>query len=203
MKVLAKSVLFLVCVLLAMCVFQAQATPITFVFSESGANGALDSTSFSDANLVVTIHADTSDITARSGDVFASATSLTGIFSLSGIGSGSFDAPLYVFNNQANEAVGFGDAAHYDLLDIFAPGQGLAAYDMTSAFGPVVNNPSRLIQFSDLGTSLGNLSLTGARDGTFQAFAPSASVPEPGNLLMFALGLLGMAFIARRTAIRG
>lgn len=204
MKMLVKSVMFFVCVLLGSCVFQAQATPITFVFSASGVNGALDSTSFSDASLVVTIHADTSDIIAWSGDSVGSNTSLTGTFSLSGIGSGSFDDLLYVFNDQADEVVGFGDDVHFDLVDILAPGMGLDTYDMKSAFGPLAGSvdPGALSQFADVGTSLGSLTLTSAREGTFQASAQSVSVPEPSNLLMFALGLLGVAFILRRSAMR-
>lgn len=204
MKMLVKSVLLLVCIVLGICTFQAQATPITFVFSADGVSGTLDSNPFSDASLVVTIHADTSDIAPSGGGVFDSDTNLTGTFSLSGIGSGSFDELLYVFNNQGAQAVGFGDDVHADLVDISAPGMGLGTYDMKSAFGPIVGfvDNAVLSQFFNVGTSLGSLTLASAGDGTFQAIAQSASVPEPGNALMFALGLLGLGFLLRRSAMR-
>ncbi len=165
MRMLAKGVLLLVCIWLGICTFRAQATPITFVFSANGVSGTLDSNPFSDASLVVTVYADTPDIAASDGDVFGSNTILTGTFSLSGIGSGSFDELLYVFDNQDGQVVGFGQ--QFDLAGFHAPGVALDTYDMKSTSGPI--DVLAATRFSNVGTSLGSLTLSSRGEGTFQA----------------------------------
>lgn len=180
----------------------AQATPIVYTFTglASGSytpiGGGL--TSFSDRALTVSITTDTSnvDFTRFGASTPATNALVPGSISVAGVGSGSFNAGLYVFNNQGNQTVGFGNTANSDLIDLTRLGVGLSTYGLTTAFGPITGTPPNFVaQFQNVGVSFGTLSLSLLNNATFQA----AAVPEPET---WALMGLGMALVAARASKR-
>lgn len=190
----------LVAALFGLVAISAQATPITFTFTSTNMNGTLGATNFNNETLTVTVTADTSNLVncgsyigyeGGGGACFGS--SLTGDFTV-GSSSGTFTSLLYVFNNTVNNVLGFG--IETDNLDVTVPGG--STYDMVSAFGPAAASGVSMF-FSSEGTSLGALTASG--DGsttTFQAAFDQLSVPEPGELALFGLGLLGLMGLAIR-----
>ena len=174
----------------------AHATAIEFTFTGSGINYSLNGNA-GIGDMTVVFDTDTSLITSPAPGVVGYS-GLTGNITISGVGSGTFDA-AYVFDNQEAEAVGFGIAS--DLYDLFVSGAGLDSYDMTTPFGPVLATSDQIFlsQWIDVSTSLGTLSVTSADSGSFVATIPvTPSVPEPATLGLLGLGLAGIGF-ARRT----
>lgn len=161
---------------------------ITFTFTGSG-SGSLGSTPFVDDPFQVVVQADTANV--NSGSIYGG---LAGTIQITGLGSAAFTLPLYVFNNPANQAVGFGNNAQLDLIDLFVSGVGLDTYGLTTSFGPISTPSPSFGQFVDVATSQGNLTFTDMGETAFQAV-----VPEPAPLAsaaVLALGALG--FVARR-----
>jgi hypothetical protein len=166
----------------------AQATPITYTFTGTG-SGDLAGNSFFDVFFKVAIPGDTANVeTTTYGPDTPTITGLTGTIALTGVGTGTFSNPLYVFNNQTNEAVGFGDFINFDLIDLFVPGKGLATYDLRTSFGPITDPNPYFSQFTSVGLSIGTLSFSGVSNATFTAEV----VPLPGTLLLLGSGLTGL-----------
>ena len=146
----------------------------------------------------VTVSTDTSNIDGTRFGAGTPATNalVSGSISVAGLGSGSFDNGLYVFNNQAFETVGFGNVANSDLINIYSPGMGLTTYGLTTAFGPIMGTPPNFVaQFQNVGVSFGTLTLSQLNEASFQASA----VPEPES---WALMGLGLALVAARASKR-
>ncbi len=194
--------------LVAACAFAAataaQAVPITYLFggSASGNFTAIggQTSTFSNAVLAVTITTDTSNIgSTRFGAGVPATTSLvSGSLSIGGVGAGSFTSLLYVFNNQANQIVGFGNLANNDLLNVKNTGVGLSTYGLNTAFGPITGTPPNFVsQWTNVGTSFGLVTMTNLDNATFQA----AAVPEPQTWGLMAAGLAAVAAVARRRAV--
>ena len=104
------------------CAAVAQAAPITYLFTglASGTflspNSTAGAVGFTDQALTVTITTDTANIDGTRFGANTPATNalVSGAISVATLGNGTFNDPLYVFNNQSFEAVGFGDATHFD-----------------------------------------------------------------------------------------
>ncbi|HET7308436.1 MAG TPA: hypothetical protein VFK24_11585 [Gammaproteobacteria bacterium] len=186
------------------CASQAQATPLTFTFSATDVSGTLGSHTISQQTLVVTTTADIADVVnAPCGEAYIigygkctasglQTGTLSGMFTL-GSFSGSFSDPLYVFNNQWEQVIGFGTLTH-DLLDLVDTVDGLKTYDLASPFGPITSSMGPFfLNVPFAGTSLGNMVLAKGA-GTvlsFQAATGDAvAVPEPDEFGLFGLGLL-------------
>jgi len=157
----------------------AQATPITFSFTGVG-SGNLDTTVFTDAAFEVLISVDTDDVIFRT-DTYG-IEDLSGTIDISGVGIGTFVEPLYVFDCQSCVAVGFGNRTKYDLIDLFVIGVGLDTYDLTSYFGPISDQDPFFGQFVNVELSIGALTFTSMSYATFTA------IPEPGTVLLVAVG---------------
>lgn len=185
----------------------ASAVPITYKFSgiaggsltPTGGNAAV----FSNVDLLVVINTDTSNInTNRFGSGIPATDALvSGTLSLSGLGAGTFNNLLYVFNNQSALEVGFGSLANNDLIDIGNLAAGLDTYGLDSAFGPVSDAAPFISQFSGVGTSFGIVSLTSLRNASFVAITDNVdtSVPEPQSL---ALAMAGLVLVRLKRARR-
>ena len=167
-----------------------QANPITFSFTGTGSgSGSLGITAFNDSAFEVLISADTDDVEEFewSPDTLI-IYGLGGTIDISGVGIGIFTEPLYVFNNQQFEAVGFGDEYeewYRDLIDLVVPGVGLNTYDLTTSFGPAFTENPLFGQFDSVALDIGNLTFTDMWDTTFTA----TMVPVPSDVLLGMLDL--------------
>jgi hypothetical protein len=178
----------------------AQAQNILYTFSGIGA-GDLNGADFGATDFLVRIFADTSNIAEVLPDVFA-VQNLTGTIDIPGVGVLSFTEPLFVFNNQDAQTVGFGNPTDLDLIDLTVPGVGLDAYQLNTAFGPITDPTPFFAQFEDVGTSGGPLTFTSMRDGTFTATLVNQDVPEPGTMGLLISAGLSASFVARRRVRR-
>jgi hypothetical protein len=180
---------------------QANANPVKYTFSATDASGTLGGQSFSNVDLKFTIGADTDNITqipAGPDTVFGYPTDLDGSFHISGLGMGSITPALFIFNNQTTQAVGFGAAGLFsDILDIVNRSDGLGSYRLGYPFGPITSSSPRFGAYQPIGTSRGDLILTGIGSGTFEA-----SVPEPSALGLLGVGLLMIGVLRYRQTRR-
>jgi len=170
----------------------ADAFPITYIFEGTGVSGVFNDTEFNAGSFKVAIFGDTNNATTDAlGPINSNMPgTITLVAPEIGFNSGSFLDPLFVFVDPALELVGFGsDVLDSDLLDMFAPGQGLTTYDLKSFFGPI---PGSLTFAADMDLNIGLLSIEDAGALTF------AAVPEPGTLLLLGIGLVGIVGCRRK-----
>lgn len=177
----------------------AHAIPVTYTFTGL-ASGSFTPTGGSVSNftgraLTVTITTDTVNInTSRFGaGIPATQNLVSGSISVASVGSGTFTNPVYVFNNQGTQTVGFGNLANNDLFNITNTTVGLNSYGLVTNFGPITGT-SFISQFSNVPLSFGTMSLSGMTSPSFVATV----VPEPETWALMAAGLAWVAVRARR-----
>lgn len=187
----------LVCSLLLVGLAQsASADTLEYVFTGT-ASGTIGGTPFTDATLTVSVVGDTSNIMYTYA-YFLDAPGGAAMFSIGGLGTGTFNDGTYVFDNQTafGGTVGFGDGS--DDIQIHDADFGstvFSTYDLSYPIGPLgfVTDPSTS-DWVNLPTSLGGMTVTSYTDVSFQAIA----APEPGSLLMLGTGLLVLAGAMRK-----
>ena len=193
------SILLMIALISIAAVNSAQAAPITFLFTGEG-SGNLDTTVFTDAAFEVVIPADTDDMWYVEPGI-PKISDLSGTIDISGLGIGTFVEPPYVFDNQTNSAVGFGNWIESDLIDLFVEGVGLDTYDLTTFFGPITDPDPYFGQFKNVELNIGDLTFTSMSYATFTA------IPEPATVCLLGLGGLvlllgGLTRLRQRAAYR-
>ena len=128
--------------------------------------------------------------------IFCTPSGVAGV-SIQGVGTGTFTDPFNVFVNQGVAVAGFTDDAIEDIVDL--SNSAFSTYDLKSAIGPL----SSSYFFVDTGTSLGSTLGTIVLDSTsgtptFTATTGGGTTPEPGSLVLFGSGVIGLAAVVRR-----
>lgn len=174
----------------------ASATPIVYEFSGTVSSGSLNGAGFTNRAFTVDVFGDTSGVVSGGpGLLYNAATSVT--FSIAGIGNGTLLDAYRMF--LTSSAVGFSHLPdENDRIDVL--GGVFTGYALASAFGPITTGSNFIDQFLPDPTTAGDLEMIGGSNVTFRSFFPTAQIPEPALLLIFALGLAGIGVSRRKLA---
>lgn len=178
---------------LALAVPAIAAPVLTYTISGIG-SGSLNGSDFINADYVITMVGDAGTFDGDDVDPLLSA-------SVTIAGFGTADLLIETRLGIYNDVVYFSRAGwnSADLFDFFLLG---GPVDITQPFGPVVgSHVFALNQFTDVDSSLGDLTFRTSSDVLFQAVGAQA-VPEPTSLALAAAALFGAAAVRRRRQLR-
>jgi hypothetical protein len=171
----------------------AAAGPITFTESFT-ASGTVNGNPF-DGNVMFSLSTDTSLITGGGG-LFVTPDGVASV-TIQGVGTGTFTDPFYVFDNQGVSVAGFSDPNIEDIVDL--SNSAFATYDLKSAIGPLASSFFFVDTGQALGSTLGTIILDSTSGTpTFAATTGGGTTPEPGSLVLFGSGVVGLATVIRR-----
>ena len=178
----------------------ACAVPITYTFTGT-ASGTIGGTSFSNATLTITVTLDTSNvINISSGNFRNLYAANTATFSISGVGSGTFNnsgsvsASQVVFGGTL-ALFDDGDGPLIDIIDSLVGSTALTSYSLTTPIGPLGPQASNLVGPFTVPTSRGSLTVPIETNVTFQAaVVASAVTPIPPSFYLCLVGLGGLGF---------
>ncbi len=171
----------------------AHAEGITYTFDATG-SGSLGGKAFANAAFTITVTADTLNIVNCGGGVF-SVDSLSADISITGFDTATVLIPTRLFDNNSVSALGFSQASCTggDYLDI--RNDAFAAYNLATAIGPIFDPNPFAAQFHDVPTTAGTLTVSSARDVTFNAFTACGGgepIPQASSSFSSDPGLRGI-----------
>jgi hypothetical protein len=178
------------------------ANSIDYSFAGIG-SGTLNGISFTNDAFAVSIHANTSNVAFQSNLGQFGIENLSGTITLSGMGTASFTASLFVFGGNGFDVIGFGNFSQGNLIADINTGKGFASYNLASNFGPIAISNSNPSQFCGVATSLGALCYKTMSNLTFQSTVAVSAVPESSSMLQVGTGLIGLAAVLRRRKLLG
>jgi hypothetical protein len=159
-------ILFVLAVTMLLSTNIVNAEPINYTFTGT-ATGSVDGAVFSNADVTITVSADTENVLFDGYNVFNVIPSST-MINIAGIGSGTFTGEVAVFNQQAFNYSFAG--LQQDNMDIVTvESLDLETYDLKTSIGPL--SPGYLsIYFSlNIPTTMGTVVINSSGDFTFQA----------------------------------
>jgi hypothetical protein len=171
----------------------AQAEGITYTFDATG-SGSLGGVAFANAAFTITVTADTLSIVNCGGSVL-SVDSLSADISITGFDTATILSSTRLFDNNGASVLGFsqGSCAGFDYLDI--SNSAFATYNLATAIGPIFDpSPFAVGQFHDVPTTGGTLTVSSARDVTFNAFTACGGggpIPQASSSFSAEPGLRG------------
>jgi hypothetical protein len=146
-------------------------------------NGSLGTAPVTDAAFTFVFNGDTTGITGTNPLLNPA---ISNSISITGFGSGQFTQAIDVGVNPTAGIGGFTDTT--ETRGITLQIGGFVGWDLATSIGPLTS-VAPFYAAGGLTTSLGTLSITGARDLTYQANA----VPEPATAALAGLALLCLA----------
>ncbi len=175
--------------LLCFLLFRA-AGAATLMYTEHGMlNGSLASRSFVNALVTITLTGSTSDIASTAPGVYM--VDGTSVFSIAGIGSGTFRGRVGVLEDQSKGTAGFSNFTDGSAV-LGTISRPFRSYDLSSAIPEVTGLPAAS---GSIDTSAGVLFLSYQFGlSSFSATpvdlpVPAAEIPEPGYALCLALAI--------------
>jgi len=158
-----------------LAVSMAHAEPINYTFTGT-ATGSVDTTAFSNADVTITISADTQDV-VFDGYSFYSVTPLSAEIAIAGIGSGTMAGQIVLFNQQALNYSFAG--VQQDMMDVVTvEGLELDTYDLKTAFVPLSNGYLSIGGSMNIPTTMGTVVFNNSGTFTFQAELQPVTPPD-------------------------
>jgi hypothetical protein len=159
------------------------------------AQGTFNGSFFTDANVLLTMDNNTTNVSTVDSDIFINPGTAT--VSIDGGTPFTFIDTILVFSNQSLSIGGFVDSeAKDDILDIDS--DSFATYDLKTSIGPLVGIGENTA--GSFPTTGGALELDRVGDVTFTATTPG--VPEGSTWMMMLLGFAGLGFMGYRRALQ-
>ncbi|MGA3317720.1 MAG: PEP-CTERM sorting domain-containing protein [Candidatus Korobacteraceae bacterium] len=170
----------------------AAAGPITFTESFTAA-GTVNGNPF-DANVIFSLTTDTTLITGGGG-IFLTPAGVASV-TIQGVGAGTFTDPFDVFDNQNVSVAGFTDVNIEDIVDL--SNSAFATYNLQSPIGPLASTFFFVDTGAALDSTLGTIIIDSTSGTPTFAATTSGTTPEPGSLVLFGSGVVGLAAVIRR-----
>lgn len=177
----------------------ADASPINYIFSGT-ANGTLNGQAFSGL-LTLTASGDTADVFSSNAVTLWNDTVNT-VIDTPGLGSVTVTNPDYVFVRTDLGRVGYGVQGIPFCCDIIStPDPAFTSYDLVSdILSVVVATNASILDWQDIPTTGGLMTLSSFENFTFQAIVSPTGVPEPVTAGLLIGGLAGLGLLRRRRA---
>jgi hypothetical protein len=163
----------------------SRAIPITYV-EQTISTGSLGGVSFTNANIILSMTGDTTNVTGELTTFFNFGTMTVHV---TGIGVATFTDSTSVVANQAALDVGFADYTK-DSAILFASSPLLSTYDLSTATGPLLGTASYNAGLPFLTTD--GLFVLNTIPGSV-TFIATTGVPEPAALALLSVELAGLA----------
>ncbi len=174
-----------------------RAATLTYV-DQGKLNGSLGSISFTDTLVNITLTGSTGDVVSTSPGIYMLAG--TSVFSIDGIGSGTFTSEIGVLADQLKGTTGFADFTGSEIV-LGTISRLFRTYDLSSAIPPTLGLPATS-GFTD--TTAGVLFLSYQFGlSSFSATPRDLPVPEPATASCTAIALTALGLFALATAASG
>jgi len=174
-----------------------RAAPVTYT-EQATATGSLDGVAYTNANVVLTMTNDTTNVINNGFGAFTINGTTT--VSVGGGPSETFTDATHILVSQTDALVVFADTTQmFGILN--TTNAALATYDLTTSIGPI--SGTVVIDFGlPFPTSSGVFSIDSiAGESIFTAVV--STVPEPSSLTLLAMAFAGLGLLRRRALLHG